>query len=209
MPKSDKETILFHLITEGSTDRKILTAIIREIIADRPHDFIEMCSTQRGKRGKQAIINKPDYLFKFLHYGFNENADIIVICVDNDNDEVTEGRGDTVKGKIKELYKTFRTNNPWYSDEAGFENPCLVCAVPVKTMDYWMMAVGMKFEECHRINADLDKIDAGMIKNKTYGEKCVFNGKFIDDTAINKKIDEIKKTESIKKIKMPAVISGF
>lgn len=58
MTKSDNEPILFHLITEGSTDRKILSAIISKILAGRSHDFIEMSSTQKGKRGRQAIINK-------------------------------------------------------------------------------------------------------------------------------------------------------
>ncbi|EHQ36157.1 hypothetical protein [Methanoplanus limicola] len=201
MTKSDNKPILFHLITEGSTDRKILSAIISKILAGRSHDFIEMSSTQKGKRGRQAIINRPDYFFKFLHHGFNGKADVFVICVDNDNDKEADGIGNDVKSKIMELYKVFIKNNPWYSEESGYINPCLVCAVPVKTMDYWMMALTMKFEECHRINTDLNKISLTIIKEKAYGEKYVYKRKFVDDAAINKKTDDIKKTESINKLR--------
>ena len=47
MAQPGSPTICIHLITEGPTDRKLLSALISEMIEDHLLQFVEISSTQR------------------------------------------------------------------------------------------------------------------------------------------------------------------
>jgi len=59
MTQLEASTVCIHLITEGPTDRKLLSALIPEMIEDNFLQFVEISSTQRVRTGKQAIVTAP------------------------------------------------------------------------------------------------------------------------------------------------------
>jgi hypothetical protein len=172
----------------------LLSNLISEIVGEKDPIFIEISATQRVKTGKPALLKNSSIFAKNLHHGFSRGVDIIVICIDNDTGSIDD-IGKAIQEKISEFFRSFCKKNLHYS-----KIPCLVCAVPVITMDYWMRALSEKNTECLQIRSKLH-IPKERIKEETYGEKNVFRGKFIDDTAIQKKIKEIRKDGSLIKLR--------
>ena len=78
--------------------------------------------------------------------------------------------------------------------------PCLVCAVPVLTIDYWMNVISLKKTDCNDILLVLN-IPKGRIKEETYGKRFVFRGTFIDEEAIRGKVEEIGASGSLDKLR--------
>jgi len=66
MTQSGTSTVYIHLITEGPTDRKLLSVLILEMIKGHPLQFVEISSTQRVRTGKQAILNNHSIFFEVL-----------------------------------------------------------------------------------------------------------------------------------------------
>ena len=93
MAQPEDPSIRIHLITEGPTDRKLLSALLSNMIADHLLEFVEMSSTQRVRTGKQAFLNNHSIFSKHLHHGCSAGADIIVVCVDNDEEPEKGGVG--------------------------------------------------------------------------------------------------------------------
>ena len=195
MPSIKSSPISIYLITEGPTDRKLLSALISQIIGEQSHQFIPLSSTQRARSGKQAILGNFSMFSKYLHHGFHSGADIIVICIDNDDETEYEGIGINLKNQIKELFEQFLKNNSFYE-----KIPCLVCAVPVKTMDYWMKAISVNHSDCRDILTVLT-ISKDRIKEETYGKRHVFRGQFIDAGAIEKKTNSVRTPGSLEKLR--------
>ncbi|KAF5036109.1 hypothetical protein DSECCO2_578500 [anaerobic digester metagenome] len=195
MTQSGTSTVYIHLITEGPTDRKLLAILIQEMNKGHPLQFVEISSTQRVRTGKQAILNNHSIFSKYLHYGCSKAADIIVVCVDNDEKPVKEGVGKETIARISVFYETFLEKNTFYQNP-----PCLVCAVPVFTMDYWMKAISERRTDCNDILPAM-KIPRERIKEETYGKKYVFRGTFIDEGAIERKTKEIRKDGSLDKLR--------
>ncbi|SCL74140.1 hypothetical protein L21_0004 [Methanoculleus chikugoensis] len=195
MTQFETSTVCIHLITEGPTDRKLLSALIPEMLEDRLLQFVEISSTQRVRTGKQAILNNHSIFSKFLHHGCSADADIIVVCVDNDRRPVKEGVGEDIITQISVFYEKFLEKNTFYQNP-----PCLVCAVPVSTIDYWMKAISERKSDCNEILPAMN-IPRERIKEETYGKKCVFRGTFIDEGAIERKVKEIRKDGSLEKLR--------
>jgi len=107
MPEEVSSSVCIHLITEGPTDRILLSQIIRVIIREQNPRFLKISSTQRARTGKNSIIHNSSILSKFLHHGFHRSVDIIVICVDNDEAYEEDGIGVTVKRLIQDAYSDF------------------------------------------------------------------------------------------------------
>ncbi len=195
MASGKSSPISIHLITEGPTDRKLLLALISQIIGEHSHQFIELSSTQRTRNGKQAILGNFSTFSKYLHHGFNKDVDIIVICIDNDEDTEDEGIGINLKMQIQKLFKEFLKKHSFYE-----MIPCLVCAVPVKTMDYWMKAISVNHSDCRDILKVLT-IPKNRIKEETYGARYVYRGQFIDHSAIEEKTNSIQTPGSLEKLR--------
>lgn len=191
-----------HLITEGPTDRILLSKLIKVMIADTPHKILRLSSTQRARCGKHSILFNYSILTKFLHHGFHRNVDLIIICVDNDEEEEKEGIGIKVKELISQLYEEFCRKNPYYS-----KIPCLVSVVPIKTIDYWIKAILLHHSECEKILKVLS-IPKGKIKEETYGKEFVFRGIFIDSRAIDNVV-EIIKPNSLEKLRCLPAFNDF
>jgi len=202
MPESVSSSICIHLITEGPTDRILLTQLIRIMIREKSIRFLKISSTQRTRTGKNSIIHNSSILSKFLHHGFHRNVDIIIICVDNDEAHEQDGIGVEIKKIIQEAYTDFCKDNSYYS-----KIPCLVSAVPIKTLDYWMKVILERTYDCTKISQVMT-IAKGSIKEETYGEKCVFRGQFIDDKAIKEMVDSIEPT-SLKKLRCLPSFNDF
>ncbi len=202
MPEEVSSSVCIHLITEGPTDRILLTQLIRIMIRERSIRFLKISSTQRTRTGKNSIIHNSSILSKFLHHGFHKNVDIIVICVDNDEAPEFDGIGVEMKRVIQETYAGFCEDNNYYS-----KIPCLVSAIPIKTLDYWMKVILERTNDCRKI-VRVMTIAKGSIKEETYGEKCVFRGQFIDDKAIKEMVDLIEPT-SLKKLRCLPSFNDF
>jgi len=141
------------------------------------------------------ILNNHSIFSKFLHHGCSASADIIVVCVDNDRRPVKEGVGEDIITQISVFYEEFLEKNTFYQNP-----PCLVCAVPVSTIDYWMKAISERNTDCNEILPAIN-IPIERIKEETYGKKCVFRGTFIDEGAIERKVKEIRKDGSLEKLR--------
>ena len=199
MASGKSSPVSIYLITEGPTDRKLLSALISQIIGEQSHHFIGLSSTQRTRSGKQAILGNFSMFSKYLHHGFHKGVDIIVICIDNDDETEDEGVGINLKNLIKELFEKFLKNNSFYE-----KIPCLVCAVPVKTMDYWMKAISVNHSDCRDILTVLTN-PKERINEETYGKRYVFRGQFVDFSAIEKKTNSIQAPASLEKLRcMPS-----
>jgi hypothetical protein len=188
-------SIRIHLITEGPTDRKLLSALLSKMIADHLLEFVEMSSTQRARTGKQAFVNNHSIFSKHLHHGCSAGADIIVVCVDNDEEPEKRGVGRERITWISTFYEAFLEKNTFYQSP-----PCLVCAVPVLTIDYWVKAISLKKTECSDILLAMS-IPKERIKEKTYGKRFVFRGTFIDEGAIGRMVEEIGNDGSLDKLR--------
>jgi hypothetical protein len=185
--------MIIQIIAEGPTDREILHALIMKIHREIGIELIEESKTQMKRRGKYSILFQYSILAKFLHHGFSKSVDVIIICVDND-DEILDnsGIGSKKKADLKILVDTFlEKNNSIYPTI----KPKWVLAVPVQTIDYWMKSIDERDNDCEKIRR-IENIDRSNIKVETYGRSNVYGGWAIDQEAINSKIEKIKR-ESI------------
>ena len=152
--------------------------------------LIAESKTQKKYRGKDSILNNYSRFAKFLHKGFSEGVNIIVVCVDNDNNPCdSHGIGSTVKNKLMEYHSKFleeNKTNTYYSSI----NPNMVYAVPVETIDYWMKCVDERTTNCHKIREIL-RISRFSIKESTYGSSNVYARVFVDPEAIESKKTKI------------------
>jgi len=178
------------IIAEGPTDREILNALITKINKWTTIEFIEESKTQIKRRGKNSILLQYSILAKFLHHGFYKSVDVIIICVDNDNEILDEsGVGSKIKEDLKILVEKFLNDNIYKYPTI---NPKRVFAVPVQTIDYWMKSIDEKENDCQKIRR-IENIDRSNIKVETYGKSNVYSGWVIDREAINSKIEKIKR----------------
>ena len=127
-----------HIISEGPTDQIILEKITKLVMRVVP-EFIHPSNTQSKNRGVHSILNDKRILFKFLHYSFAKKANILIICVDNDNDEIVDGCPVRLN-KIKLYYNEFLENNSRFYDIRP--EKCVI--IPIKTIDYWVYAGKMQ-----------------------------------------------------------------
>ncbi len=181
------------IIAEGPTDREILNALITKINKWNNIELIEESKTQIKRRGKYSILFQYSDLAKFLHHGFYKSVDVIIICVDND-DEILDasGIGSKKKEDLEILVEKFLYENNYKYPNI---NPKCILAVPVQTIDYWMKSIDERGNDCQEIRR-IEDIDRGNIKIETYGKSNVYGGWVIDREAINSKIEKIKR-ESI------------
>jgi len=194
-PPPQKCELKVQIIAEGKSDRRILDFFIHTLCTKFNCVIIAESKTQKKFRGKDSILNNYLKLAKFLHKGFSEKADVIVICVDNDNKSCdTTGVGITVKKQLQDHYQHFleeNKKNALYSSVS----PVLIFSVPVETIDYWMKSISEKSNDCSKIKNIL-RISRFDIKVSTYGKENIYMGVFINPDAIEAKIKTLKEIPS-------------
>lgn len=176
------------IISEGPTDREILWTIIN-VFKFSNIELIKESNTQIKRRGKHSILFNYNIFSKFLHHGYQNLADIVIICVDND-DEVLDkfGVGSAKKNSLNELIKKFLEKNSYKYPE---RSPKYILAIPVQTIDYWMKGIEFNDLNCKNILKILN-ISRFRIKNETYGESNISLGWVIDPEAIRSKLEKIE-----------------
>jgi hypothetical protein len=180
------------IISEGPTDREILYSIVN-IFKCADVELIEESKTQMKRRGKHALLNY-EIFSKFLHHGYQNLAEIIIICVDNDDEDLdTFGVGSIKKEIIRGLINEFQKKN---SHKYLKISPKYVLAIPVQTIDYWMKCIEEGDLNCIKIRKILN-ISRSMIKKETYGAANIYLGWVIDPAAISSKIAKIKHDPSV------------
>jgi hypothetical protein len=180
------------IISEGPTDREILRSIV-DIFKCPDMDMIEESKTQMRRRGKHSILNYKSFS-KFLHHGYQNLADVIIICVDNDDEDLDKfGVGSIKKNSLKDLIKEFQEKNPYKYLEI---NPKYVLTIPVQTIDYWMKCIDINEFNCVKI-IEILNVPKSMIKKEAYGESNIYLGWVIDPEAINSKIEKIKNDPTV------------
>ena len=156
----------FHIICEGGTDNEILEKLIK-IIIKKNIEFIEPSNTQRKNRGVSSIT-KASILHKFLHYSFQNKADYIIICRDNDECKISE---DGVPNNYYELLSSYNRFYQKYCD-SYCHNPINVIVIPIQTIDYWMLA-GVRNDHNPVNIRQIEKLPKQGIKEKVYGESNI------------------------------------
>lgn len=190
-PPSQKCELKVQIIAEGKSDRRIMEFFIHTLCDKFNCEIIAESKTQKKFRGKDSILNNYSRLAKFFHKGFSENADAIVICVDNDNKSCdATGVGITVKKQLQSHYQHFLEENKKNTSYSSV-SPVLIYSVPVETIDYWMKSVDEKSNDCSKIRNIL-RISRFDIKVATYGKENIYMGVFINPEAIEAKIDTLK-----------------
>ena len=164
--------MLVQVISEGPTDRKILMNLLNKI-SNEDLKFVAESKTQMKRPGINSILFNYSILAKFLHHGFHNSAEVIVICVDNDNEILDEnGIGSKRKQELKELFDIFCEKNERIYPNI---NPKSVLVVPVQTIDYWMKCVDTNKSDCEKIRK-IENINKKNIKIDTYGKSNVYAG---------------------------------
>ncbi len=153
-----------HIICEGPTDQRILEKII-QIISKQKIYFLEPSNTQRKNRGVNSILN-PKTLNRFLRYSFNERADCIIVCVDNDDAPITSEGIPERYNSVHKIFADFAERNAASYDL--YPAACIV--VPIKTIDYWMLAGLMNDSGVGTIRG-IETYDKASIKDKVYGKE--------------------------------------
>lgn len=156
----------FHIISEGPTDQIILERITKLVLRNTP-EFIKPSNTQRKNRGVNSILKDKKILFKFLHYSLGQKAEFVIICVDNDEDDIVDGcpiRYD----KIKSYYLEFLENNSRYYDIRP--SNCII--IPVQTIDYWVYAGKMQNVGIGSLKG-IESLHKEGMKEKVYGKNNV------------------------------------
>lgn len=152
----------FHIISEGPTDQIILERITRLVLRDTP-EFIQPSNTQRKNRGVRSILENKKILFKFLHYSFAQKAEFVIICVDNDEDDIVNGCPIRYN-KINSYYIEFLENNSRFYNNRP--SNCII--IPIQTIDYWVYAGKMQTVGIGTLKGIEDLHKEGM-KEKVYG----------------------------------------
>jgi len=186
--------MLTQIIAEGPTDREILKALIKKICVGINLEFLRESKSQMKNRGKHSILFRYEKLSKFLHYGFKNSVELIVIMVDNDGGKL-DSQGIAVATQIclEELVRRFSKENGIIYPGV---NPSIVYAIPVETMDYWMKVIDMNTLECDKIIKTLE-LPRETIKYETYGRENIYLGWIIDKEALNKKIKKVERDDDI------------
>lgn len=180
------------IISEGPTDREILWVLIN-IFNFQSIELTAESKTQIKRRGKHSLLDYKIFS-KFLHHGYQNLADIIIICIDNDDETLDKfGLGSARKKALSELIEKFHEKNSYDYLEI---HPKFVLAIPVQTIDYWMKCIEANDVNCLNILKILN-ISRFMIKKETYGESNIYLGWVIDEDAINSKIEIIKNDPSV------------
>jgi hypothetical protein len=179
------------IIAEGKSDRRIIEFFIHALCQKFNCNIIAESKTQKKFRGKDSILENYSRLAKFLHKGFSEKADVIVICVDNDNNPCdAAGIGVNIKKQLQDHYLRFLKENKTNASYSSV-SPVIIYSVPVETIDYWMKSIDEKSKDCSKIRNIL-RISRFDIKASTYGKENIFMGVFIDPDAIEAKINTLK-----------------
>jgi hypothetical protein len=175
------------IISEGPTDREIIRALI--IKFSSVIEFLPESKTQRSYRGKASLISNYRIFAKFLHNAYNNLSDIIIICSDNDGEELDRfGVGLKKKESINSLVLRFTKENSYKYPSI---NPTHILAVPVQTIDYWVKCVKEPELDCYKIRT-IEEIPKEMIKKLAYGEKNVHLGWLIDRKAFDGIMEKIE-----------------
>ncbi len=156
----------FHIISEGPTDQIILERITRLVLRSTP-EFIQPSNTQSKNRGVNSILKNKKILFKFLHYSFAQMAKFVIICVDNDEDDIVDGcpiRYD----KIKSYYIEFLENNSRYYNIRP--SNCII--IPVQTIEYWVYAGKMQNVGIGTLKG-IESLHKEGMKERVYGKNNV------------------------------------
>lgn len=194
-PPPQKRELYVQIIAEGKSDRRIIEFFIHNLCNKFDCQIIAESKIQKKFRGKDSIINNYSRLAKFLHKGFSEKADVIVICVDNDNKPCdTAGIGYTVKNRLQGYYQRFLEENKKNASYSSV-SPVMVYSVPVETIDYWMKSIDEKSNDCSKIRNIL-RISRFDIKVATYGKENIYMGVFINPDAIEAKIKTLEEIPS-------------
>ncbi len=156
----------YHVICEGPTDQIILERIVKIVLRDTP-EFIQPSNTQRKNRGVHSILRDKTILFKFLHYSFAQRANVIIICVDNDEDDIVDGCPIRYNS-IKELYNEFLSNNSEFYNH----RPSNCVIIPIQTIDYWVYAGKMQEVGIGTLKGT-ESLHKKGIKEKVYGKDNV------------------------------------
>lgn len=155
-----------HIICEGPTDQILLERIIKIVLKDIP-EFIQPSNTQRKNRGVHSILRDKTILFKFLHYSFAQRANVVIICVDNDEDNIVNGcpvRYSTIKAH----YNEFLNNNSEFYNH----RPSNCVIIPVQTIDYWVYAGKMQNAGAGTLKG-IESLHKEGIKERVYGKDNV------------------------------------
>jgi len=176
----------FHVICEGPTDQIILERILKIVLRDSP-EFLKPSNTQSKNRGVHSILEDKKMLFRFLHYSFQLRADIIIICVDNDEYPIVNGCP-VRYNYIKSYYNEFLKN---YS-ESYDHMPSNCVIIPVQTIDYWIYAGKMQNAGIGTLRG-IENLPKEGIKERVYGKDNVMPFGIVEsafqeilDTAITK-----------------------
>lgn len=156
----------FHIISEGPTDQIILEKITKLVIREVP-EFIQPSNTQMKNRGVHSILDDKSILFKFLHYSFAQEASFVIICVDNDNDEIVDG-SPVRFNKIRSFYDEFLENNSSFYNSRPAE--CVI--IPIKTIDFWVYAGKMQNTGIGTLKG-IESLPKEGMKEKVYGRDNV------------------------------------
>lgn len=162
----------FHVICEGSTDQIILEKIMKIVLRDSP-EFIEPSNTQAKNRGVHSILKK-EKLFLFLHYSFQQRANFVIICVDNDEDSIVDG-WPIRYNNIKSYYTEFSNK---YSESYN-HRPSNCVIIPVQTIDYWIYAGKMQNVGAGTLRG-IENLPKQGIKEKVYGKDNVMPFGIVD-----------------------------
>jgi hypothetical protein len=171
----------FHVICEGPQDQLILERII-DIIIKKPHIFITPSNTQTKNRGVSSILDKKRF-FQFLHYSFKNEADYLLICIDNDekaiNNEIPERYS-----ILQSYYTEFKNKSKSYP-----HHPKEMIIIPIQTIDYWILA-GLSSNSGPGTLLGIEKIPKQGIKTKVYGQENISKlGLIINSRSYMEKLD--------------------
>ena len=157
-------------------------------------EFIEMSRTQQKYSGINPIFNDKTKFFKFLHYSFSKQSDCIIVCIDNDEDELDKiqfprKRYTILQEKIQEFIDKY--NETVYLGHY----PSIIITIPVETIEYWILA-GLCKTTDKMIISDIERKPKVGMKEKVYGRKNI-SPVHIFNEAVDKAISKSITTENI------------
>lgn len=188
-----------HIVAEGPSDREIIKALIEALCPRSDMTFTPESKTQMKRRGAESILMDPRTFAKFLHHAYDQQADLIVVMVDNDGREkdgsgVSRERKERVSRNIRDFVGRTR-------DRYAHLSPNHAIMVPVESMDYWAHCVKLDTTDCAMVR-DIESIDRHSIKAIAYGPENVFAGWVIDRGAVQEVIDIIgSDTSALRKLR--------
>lgn len=130
-----------------------------------------MSRTQQKYSGINPILKDKNKFFKLLHYSFSKKSDCIIVCIDNDDDELDESffpkkRFTILQENVQEFIDKY--NEKIYTGHY----PSMIITIPVKTIDYWILA-GLNKTTDKMIISDIERMPKHGIKEKVYGKNNI------------------------------------